>query len=96
MLITQWLSRIENKAGRLPTRGRREGREGGRFKSVRKMEGLEPKARGPERDHGDTPEAQKARSIIICKYHGVGLRGTQVSIKRKDHLTALFLRYSFK
>jgi hypothetical protein len=40
MLITQWLGRIENRAGLLPARGRREGerergrgqRERGRFR----------------------------------------------------------------
>jgi hypothetical protein len=28
----------------------------------------------------NTPEAQRARSIIICKYHGMGLGGSQISI----------------
>ena len=52
MLITQWLGRIENRAGHLPARGRRM-EERGRFGSARRMEDLEP-----WRDHGSTPETK--------------------------------------
>lgn len=64
---------------------------------MRRMEGLEPKARGPERDHGDTPEAQNVRSIIICKYHGVVWEAARLSRKVNiDYLTVQLLRCSFK
>lgn len=47
-----------------------------------------------QRDHGNTPEAQIAKSIIICKYHGVGLIDSE---KLKiDHLIAQLLKCSFK
>lgn len=47
MLIAQWLGRRENRAGCLPIRRRREGERGrGRFRSVRRMEDLEPRGRG--------------------------------------------------
>lgn len=58
---------------------------------------MEPWGRGLERDHGNIPEAQKATSVIICMYHGMGLGGSQISIKVKtDHLTAQLLKTSFK
>jgi hypothetical protein len=69
MLITQWLGIIEKGAGCLPTGGRSEGererdsdrRGGWRICSHEKV---------VWKDHGNTPEAG---SIIIRKYHGMGL-----------------------
>jgi len=48
------------------------------------MEDFEPQGRDPERNHENTCEAQRDRSIIIYKYHGMGLGGSQISIECKD------------
>lgn len=47
------------------------------------MEDLEPSGSGLERDRGNTQKAQKARSKIICKYHGMGIEGSQISLESK-------------
>lgn len=50
---------------------------------MRRIKELEPWESGAERDHENTPEAQRARSIVKCKYHGMGLGGGQISIESK-------------
>jgi hypothetical protein len=35
--------------------------------------------RGPERDHGNTPEAQRAKLTILCKYHEMGWEVARVA-----------------
>jgi hypothetical protein len=37
--------------------------------------------KGLEREHGNTPDAQRARSIIICKHYEMGLGGSQITIE---------------
>ena len=36
-----------------------------------------------ERDHGNTHEVQRARSLMMCKYCGMGLGGSQISRENK-------------
>ena len=54
--------------------------EGEIFRSLGKMEELEPGGRDPERDHGNTPEAQRARSMIVYKDHEMGQGRSQVRV----------------
>lgn len=65
------------KGSYLPARGRRErewGR-GGRFRSALRRRGSE------KTPWEKTSEAQRSRSIIICKYPGMGLGGSQISLR---------------
>jgi hypothetical protein len=95
MLITQWLDSIENRAGCLPTRGRREGEK--EIQIIEEDEGFRAMRKGSrERDHGNTPEAQRARSIIICKYQGMVWEVRLPSKAKVDHLTAQLLGCSFR
>jgi hypothetical protein len=68
------------------------GREWGSFRSARRMKDLKPWRMDPERDHGNTLEAQRSRSIIICKYHGMGVGVARLAQEVKVyHLTAQLL-----
>lgn len=54
---------------------------------------------GVQRDHRNTPEAQRARSIIICKYQGLGLGGSQISIEgigRSFNCLAIEVQFEIK
>lgn len=48
------------------------------------MEDLKPRGKGPEKDHENTPEAQRARSVIIRKCDKIGLGGSQITLEGKD------------
>jgi hypothetical protein len=66
MLITQWLGRRENKAETSASQGRKE-REG---------DSDEPRGEEYPRRHHERKinEAQIARSIHVCKCHGIMAR----------------------
>lgn len=75
----QWLGRIENREVCLPSRGGK-GKRGvsnqwGVWRIWSHKEGV-------HRDLGNTPEFQTTRSLM-CKNHGTGLGGNQISIESK-------------
>jgi hypothetical protein len=70
---------MENKAGHLPTNGRREG--GRDLQILREGGGIGTRRKGSrERNHGNTLEAQRARSMIVYKAHEIGQGGSQVRV----------------
>lgn len=65
----------------LPTaQGRRE--EESKIQISKEDGGLGTTKKGSrDRDHRNAHDTQRARSIIICNYHGIGLGGSQISIE---------------
>jgi len=86
-MSTSHPDRREREGGREGERGRGEkerGREGDQSSwengGIGAMRKRSREGGGERGGHGNTPEAQGARSIIISKYHGMELRGSQMSI----------------